>query len=469
MLHSNRSTPGPAEGCLSATLSGLKGTTKELGSSSARTTEAQMLSLYRRFVATAILITLTFGTFWGVSILTKAATTRSFGAPDPAQIQAHAHAQVFGWIGLLIMGVAYFLYPKFKSVDSRNTKAIVASYWMMTTGIVLRAICQPFSENALAGAAVAVSAAVELGAAVMFGAVMFGTYRRSQNARHISDVFIFTSIAWLIVALAINLFTMLQVALTGNPIVGEVWNLRRMNVEVFGFIITMILGVGTRILPRLLGLRDMKYEVGIIVAGLYTVGVYTKAFGEMQSLGSLLICGAAALYLAEINPFASSARNSTASSDHLGTWAKVAFFWLIASGAMMLSADVYELMTGMAAPHAWVGAYRHAVTVGFITTLAVGIALRTAPLFHGTTLHSQKLVTVTFWLLVIGNLSRVVFQIFTLTKHPVAYAVAGMSGYLELSALLFFGWNIYKTFSKPAEVTEKVDYRCVLFAPTPAR
>lgn len=411
--------------------------------------------LYVRFIRMAIAITLTFGTFWGVSILTKAAGNKGFSAPDPAAVQAHAHAQVFGWIGLFIMGVAYMIYPRMKQVRLRCLGAVEASFWLMSGGIILRAIAQPFAHQELFGVAVVVSALCEIAAAVIFVRSIFYAFLDSSDRGHVSDAFILSAMLWLCVALAINLGSMIEIARTGNAVIPDGINNSRIRAEVFGFIISMILGVGARLLPKLGPYEVVNRKVGFIAAGLYGLGVAAKVMDASQAVGSALIVAAVISNVISVGIFRK--QQSAMPFPSLQSWLRISWFWLVVGGAMMLAGDVYAAITSGEAPRVWIGAYRHAVTVGFVTTMLVGMALNTVPRFFGAPLYSWRLVKIAFWLLVIGNTARVVFQALTLTGNPVAYAIAGLSGYLELTALACFGANIILTFMRPRTIVAAID------------
>ena len=80
------------------------------GAQAARETDDEKLSgkMYKWFVKAALLFTLTLGTVWGVWNLTVIALNRSFEIPNYSAVQGHGHAQTFGWVGLFVMGVAYY-------------------------------------------------------------------------------------------------------------------------------------------------------------------------------------------------------------------------------------------------------------------------------------------------------------------------------------------------------------------------
>ena len=74
--------------------------------------------IYRRFFKAAIVIVLSVGALWGATNLLQIAIGGTFLQVRlvPA-IQAHAHAMIFGWMGLFVMGFAYQSFPRFKFVS----------------------------------------------------------------------------------------------------------------------------------------------------------------------------------------------------------------------------------------------------------------------------------------------------------------------------------------------------------------
>src|SRR5690606_25760437 len=57
-------------------------------------------------------IILTAGAGWGVLLLFQIATGQSFTGVSIHHINAHGHAQIFGWVVLFIMGFAYEIFPR---------------------------------------------------------------------------------------------------------------------------------------------------------------------------------------------------------------------------------------------------------------------------------------------------------------------------------------------------------------------
>src|SRR5262249_9587096 len=64
----------------------------------------------------------------------------------------------------------------------------------------------------------------------------------------------------------------------------------------------------------------------------------------------------------------------------LRRYVQLAFFWLLVGMTMLLIADLYWGVRGLTPPHAYLGAVRHALTVGFMTTLILGVGQRLLPI-----------------------------------------------------------------------------------------
>ena len=89
-------------------------------------------------------------------------------------------------------------------------------------------------------------------------------------------------------------------------------------------------------------------------------------------------------------------------------WAGI--LWLLVAEIAMMVFTVQESFTGIPVSHALIGAYRHAVTVGFITMMIFGFASRIIPISQGIKLHSYSLLLWTFILINAGSAIRVIFQ-----------------------------------------------------------
>lgn len=96
--------------------------------------------------------------------------------------------------------------------------------------------------------------------------------------------------------------------------------------------------------------------------------------------------------------------------------------------------------------HAYFGAIRHAITVGFISLMIVGVAACVVPILNGVDPRRLSKLWAPFLLINGGCTLRVVGQ--TLTDFvPVAFPITGISGVLEVLALTLWAIHLWRIMS----------------------
>jgi len=75
---------------------------------------------------------------------------------------------------------------------------------------------------------------------------------------------------------------------------------------------------------------------------------------------------------------------------------------------------VYQPFTGAGSPfsHAYLGAFRHALTVGFILMMIVGVSSKVVPTLSGVDLRRANSLWPTLILLNLGNVLRITTELF---------------------------------------------------------
>ena len=94
--------------------------------------------VHQKFFRGGILVVLTMGAVWGAYILIRMAMRESLTAVGLHEINAHGHAQIFGWVGLFIMGMGYQAFPRWQKRPLPAPRLAAASFWMMLAGTFLR-------------------------------------------------------------------------------------------------------------------------------------------------------------------------------------------------------------------------------------------------------------------------------------------------------------------------------------------
>src|SRR5581483_7655552 len=74
--------------------------------------EKALAKLLVAYISTGLAFMLLPGTFLGVWNLISISSRHASETISAAWIQAHGHAQVFGWIGSFILGIGFYSIPK---------------------------------------------------------------------------------------------------------------------------------------------------------------------------------------------------------------------------------------------------------------------------------------------------------------------------------------------------------------------
>ena len=108
-----------------------------------------MHSLVRRYLKTAITF-LAAGLALGVWMMVELELFQRF--PSQYVVSAHTHAILVGFVMMMILGVALWLFPRPAKEDTRySPRAAEAAYWLVGGGTALRIV----GELARTGSAVA--------------------------------------------------------------------------------------------------------------------------------------------------------------------------------------------------------------------------------------------------------------------------------------------------------------------------
>jgi hypothetical protein len=415
-------------------------------------------NLYRRFLKAALLFTFSGGAALGAWALIVMGLQGHLGGLGRGVIQVHGHYQLFGWVGLFVVGVAYHILPRLTAVPLPSYRLASWSFTLLTAGTVLR-FAQALDPSSVRAALLLGGALLELLGCVIF-AWTVGRILGLQVTRPAPyQAYLALGTFWLLVSGALNMAHAAFLASSGLFEVPAWLNLPHLTVFLIGFVTFWILGVSLRTLPVFMGLRSRPRAAAALPLPL-SLAVLLLATGEALflrggsdaariafGLGGLGVATCLAGFVLALGILSPSHDAPEPGADRgYEKFLRLGYAWLLLS-AVMLAVFSLLAIAGRNMDHAYVGAYRHALTVGFITTIMVGMALRIVPVFRGVPLFSPLLRDAAFWLLATGNVIRVLFQSLSVPLGPAALRIAGFSGILELAALLLFGVNLWKTMN----------------------
>ncbi len=432
-------------------------------------------NLARTFIRTALLVFLCYGALTGIAaflFLTAPWAALPAVIQWPALVQSHAHAQMFGFVLMFILGISYHVMPRFMGGPLRNIGAAWASYGLLLGGLILRSLYQPFAQNPVAAVTTFLGSLFEVAAVGAFLSVIRSTlreHRRRLPERRSGQPFVHIRYlmaggAWLLVSgtlAAISAGVMLVQEVNVQPAgLNEVW----MNISIFGFAGMFIFGVGQRTMPHFLALDDLNPAAGRAAFAAFTAGLalqiaslglpYSK---ELLATSAILELIGFSLFLIAVPLLGRLPVHRPAAPPFFASFVRAAFAfgWLGTAGYAL--AAVSDAL-GVAVPRTLTDAYRHAWTIGWITMLIVGVGYRLVPIFFGRSLSMPRAVWAIFTLMIGGVCIRIGADILS-TRYQSAYAWTNLSGILILIAMAIFALEIWRltataqtTASQPARL-----------------
>ncbi|HVK16166.1 MAG TPA: DUF1858 domain-containing protein [Fimbriiglobus sp.] len=425
-------------------------------------------AIYRPFFKTAIAVVLTLGATWGAYLLVRIAIAGKFTAVGIHEVNAHGHAQIFGWVGLFVMGFAYQAFPRFKHTTLAHPRLAFASFWLMAVGLVARSVLEPLAVvvPALVWPTIA-TAVVEVAAVGLFVYVIAATWRTAGQPLTVSDAYIVSALVWFFIQTVYEGVYLAATFLTppeGLVALVATWQAPLRDLQIHGFALLMILGVSQRMLHPMFGLRAPARRVGIAClvglnaavvgesTGLVLMRLAGREWAGLWYLSVLLLAGCVVALAVNWRVFGRAAE-----TDRGLKFLRAAYAWLLVSLAMLVALPAYQFVLLPAfAPdshaaqigfsHAYYGATRHAITVGFVSLMIVGVASKIVPTLNGVDPRSLTGLWGPFVLINVGCALRVAGQTATDFADWV-FPLAGVSGTLEVTGLALWGVHLWRVMN----------------------
>jgi uncharacterized protein involved in response to NO len=222
------------------------------------------------------------GTFLGVWNLIFISGQRG-GNISPAWIQAHGHAQIFGWIGTFILGIGFYSIPKMIGGKPQLAWRGWTAWVLWTAGALLRWITGVYLWHWRA--TLPLSAAFEFCAFLIF---LWSVSRHRSADRQGSGgkvpvwvLSVLVGTFGLAGGLVMNLAAAASVSINGStPTYSSGFESRLLTMLLFGFIVPTIWGFSARWLPVFLGLEPVNEALlrGALVLNLSGVALAQVGF-----------------------------------------------------------------------------------------------------------------------------------------------------------------------------------------------
>lgn len=431
-------------------------------------------TIHRPFFIAGLVTVLTLGCVWGAINLLTIGVNQNFSSVSYSWILAHGHAMVFGFVGLFIMGFAYQVFPRFKQTALWKPKLALSSMPLMIIGIALQTVAHLIVPSSLAFPLELIAASSQFASVIIFALVIVRTTLQAKKPE-VYDRFVYAALGWFVVAAIANpiIFKLFEFPGGRSQLLFNLatFNIPYRDVELVGMAVIMILGVSLRYLPHAYGLRTPTKPwrkflfwgvngaliIGAIsfIAGMAGGNHWLLMIQWLTTIALLVVAIGTPRQYRLFGPVPENER------DRGLKFIRAAFIWFIVATAMLVFTPVYNFgiympLTGSHVPfsHAFFGAYRHAITVGFIMMMIVGVSSRVVPTLSGIDIRRSASLWPTFILLNLGNTMRVTFQIAT-DFTPNAFPIMGISGFIEVVGLTLWAYELVRNMRAGRELEKR--------------
>lgn len=409
------------------------------------TTLSRLLMLY---IGTGLVFMLLPGTFLGVWNLLTISSHRAANTVSAAWIQAHGHAQIFGWIGSFILGIGFYSIPKLRRLNSFALSRVYSAWALWTLGVILHWLCTVYEWHWRA--LLPFSALLEIAAFAIFFRTVSG-HRPQDSGKQQLEHWVFVVIAGTLgffFALALNFGVSIHLAMqSASPEISANFDQKLLVLETWGFLVPFVWGFSAKWLPVFLGLQPARGKVLLSAVAINSAGVLA-AFCSWTRIAVVLFILGIVVASAALRLFGAAGRPAKINGVHSSfpVFVRLSYVWAFIAACL----GIWAASTTDA--HGIWGASRHALTVGFLATMVFAIGQRVLPAFAGMKLlYSTKLMFASLLLLSVGCALRVSSEVLAYQNFlRSAWSWLPVSAIIEMTAVSIFALNLFATFvSKP--------------------
>jgi hypothetical protein len=439
---------------------------------------AAEIRIFPVFFRAGIAAVLTTGCLLGAIALLGVALRQSYTvAAWTPYILAHVNSQLYGWVGLFVMGFALQHHPPRVSHAALFHRLAHTQLALLLIAVVVRFVAEPLAAPTAPPdlRTIGIGLGVFTGVLQAFAVALFimniglTRYRgRDGSGLPWQSRFVFASLGWWLLAAVVEprVFLATHGADAGaNAAFIAARFVPYREAQFLGFVPMMIFGVALARFSAEFGLRFAHRAPALAGFALWNLALLVRMAGwtlwsdtgavaglSLYHAGGMLLAVAATLLVFALRIFARREPDAVPSA---ALWfIRTAFVWLLLAGALT-AAEPFAL-AGLQVPfsHAYTGAIRHALTVGFISQMIVGVALHVVPRWMGKPAGGAWTapLLLVYPLLNLGNLLRVALEIAT-DHTPSAFAPMGVTGFVELVALSLWAAHVLRELRRPRMVS----------------
>ncbi len=402
---------------------------------------------YLAYIASALIVAVAGGFLLAV-VLPLAETGMFWADRVPHLIQAHGWAQLQGWAGLFVAGMAMRLIPRFAGCQPIPERVTVPVLVLLVSSVVVRTIAEPFISGTTGEVLVVAAALLGAAGTLAVSATLLRTLSRGRRKQEPWRYFAFAGATWWAVWAVFILSAGLK-SVSNDRYVPYNLDDALTWIVILGPIGNFVMGVQSRSVPVFFGRKTppmrralppgIALNLGAALIALSLAPFSSELSFRLEGAG-LLLGGIALAWLAPLAGSgwgkASRLRPRARSASRYVLGANLA---TIAGGACLAWAGAHTTWSGAFEAYGFRDAARHAFGLGMMTMLIFGMAQLVAPMFaleraeaRPAALHDR----LPFWLLIAAIILRMTAGLLAghvdINARMHTAALAGTLGWLAI-------------------------------------
>jgi uncharacterized protein involved in response to NO len=347
--------------------------------------------LHTRFILVGLVLSILGGFTLAIALPAEAAL--GIGARGwVAHAQVHGHLQVVGFVALVVVGVTYHLLPTFGGTPIAHPRLTAPSLTLIAAGVVARVVGQPLADHLPFAVLMAAGAWAELLGSLCFATVVTATLRGALRRGEATPPFFIAGATWLAVQAALGAWWVTVAAVHGMTALDGTRDGALVTLQLSGFALLFILGVGVRSFPVFFAARRIVFHDVVLPFAAWQVGLGCIAVAGVTvevdptwawrpAIVGLALAGLGSTWIAMRTGWWRRPSRMRPASRPFALPLQMALAWLTLAGALSVGMAVVAIASGEAAPAFRLDAIRHILAVGVVLTTIVAMAQLVLPEF----------------------------------------------------------------------------------------
>ncbi len=340
---------------------------------------------HRSFVVIGIVLGIAGGFSLALALSVDAASGFSLGPRWAALAQTHGHLQTVGFLGLIIIGVALRVAPRFASARLRHPCLIPLILAALVVGVLLRAAGQSLAEHQALAAIMAAGAWLEAIGSLIFAWLLIGSTFGALRRGNVPVLFLASGAVWLAVQAILGAVWLSDLAITDGSVLPASKNAVLLLIQIFGFHLSFLLGITVHALPTFFNHRSpgrrealtawASFQIGLTVTAITFAWWATEGerLWRTENAGLLVLAAGMLLAVGLTRAWGAPSKLRPATQP-IGRLPQLALGWLVVDAALLAYFAIHSYAERRPIAVVEFDSVRHLLALGVLSIAIAGMA-----------------------------------------------------------------------------------------------